>query len=120
MYLRFHLSLAFQVAVGLSTFAIDLHQVAKAIRQSTTRSLILVDEFGKGTVSHDGLALLAASLEHLIDRGPNCPVALFATHFHELAKLPTIATAKMVSFSVRSFRQLMLVYKFVRNWCNLS
>ena len=92
--------LARQVAVGLSTFAIDLNQVAKAIRTSTESSLVLIDEFGKGTVSHDGAALLASCIENLAARQAACPMALFATHFHELVQIPTIVNSPLIAFDV--------------------
>lgn len=67
-----------------SAFAIDLKQIAQAMRGATARSLVLVDEFGKGTSSDDGAGLLAALLDHLLGMGLNCPKVLLATHFHEV------------------------------------
>lgn len=67
-----------------SAFAIDLNQVAQAIRSSTRRSLILLDEFGKGTNQDDGAGLLAATLDHFLSLGSNAPRMLVATHFHEI------------------------------------
>lgn len=63
---------------------IDLNQVSLALRNSTARSLILLDEFGKGTLSTDGAGLLCGVLKHLMDRGANCPKVLVATHFHDV------------------------------------
>ncbi|EGO23820.1 hypothetical protein SERLADRAFT_450137 [Serpula lacrymans var. lacrymans S7.9] len=67
-----------------SAFMIDLNQVSLALRNCTARSLILLDEFGKGTVSTDGAGLFCGVLKHLLDRGVNCPMVLAATHFHEV------------------------------------
>ncbi|KAG7440868.1 uncharacterized protein BT62DRAFT_1080549 [Guyanagaster necrorhizus] len=67
-----------------SAFMIDLNQVSLALRNSTARSLILLDEFGKGTLSTDGAGLLCGVLKHLMDRGANCPKVLVATHFHDV------------------------------------
>ncbi|EKM51809.1 uncharacterized protein PHACADRAFT_262157 [Phanerochaete carnosa HHB-10118-sp] len=67
-----------------SAFMIDLNQVSLALRDSTERSLILLDEFGKGTVSSDGAALFCGVLKHLINRGSSCPKVIAATHFHEV------------------------------------
>lgn len=67
-----------------SAFAIDLKQVAQAARCATARSLVLVDEFGKGTNSDDGAGLLAAMLDHFLTSGSSSPRLLLATHFHEL------------------------------------
>ncbi|KAK0244297.1 muts domain V-domain-containing protein [Armillaria nabsnona] len=67
-----------------SAFMIDLNQVSLALRNSTARSLIILDEFGKGTLSTDGAGLLCGVLKHLMDRGADCPKVLAATHFHDV------------------------------------
>jgi DNA mismatch repair protein MSH5 len=67
-----------------SAFAIDLKQIAQAMRGATARSLVLADEFGKGTSSDDGAGLLAALTDHLLQMGSECPRVLLATHFHEI------------------------------------
>ncbi|KAH7326765.1 muts domain V-domain-containing protein [Stachybotrys elegans] len=67
-----------------SAFATDLAQVTRAMRCSTPQSLILVDEFGKGTSNDDGAGLLAGLLEHFSSLGDEMPRVLLATHFHEL------------------------------------
>ncbi|KAJ7459929.1 DNA mismatch repair protein MutS [Mycena latifolia] len=69
-----------------SAFMIDLNQVSLALRNSTAHSLVLLDEFGKGTLSTDGAGLFCGVLKHLLDRGPNCPKVLAATHFHDVFK----------------------------------
>ncbi|BEJ14519.1 hypothetical protein CspHIS471_0402860 [Cutaneotrichosporon sp. HIS471] len=65
-----------------SAFMIDLGQVSQALRGATSRSLIILDEFGKGTSPSDGAGLLAGVLTHLL-AGPN-PRTVVLTHFHEL------------------------------------
>ncbi|KAJ7610685.1 DNA mismatch repair protein MutS [Mycena rosella] len=65
-----------------SAFMIDLNQVSLALRNSTARSLVLLDEFGKGTLSTGSYAFFW----HLLNRGPNCPKVLAATHFHDVFK----------------------------------
>lgn len=67
-----------------SAFSIDLKQVAQATRSATWRSLVLIDEFGKGTNSEDGAGLLAATLDYFASLGPASPRVMVATHFHEL------------------------------------
>ncbi|KAJ7134704.1 DNA mismatch repair protein MutS [Mycena epipterygia] len=72
-----------------SAFMIDLNQVSLALRNSTARSLVLLDEFGKGTLSTGsyagyGAGLFCGVLKHLLNRGPNCPKVLAATHFHDV------------------------------------
>ena len=58
-----------------------------SIYNSTPKSLIVIDEFGKGTTEIDGLSLLAASLIHFLERESKCPYILVSTHFHSLPKL---------------------------------
>ncbi|KAI0087825.1 muts domain V-domain-containing protein [Irpex rosettiformis] len=67
-----------------SAFMIDLNQVSLALRNCTSRSLVLLDEFGKGTISADGAGLFHGVLKHFIGRGPSCAKVLAATHFHEI------------------------------------
>ncbi|KIJ64516.1 hypothetical protein HYDPIDRAFT_40260 [Hydnomerulius pinastri MD-312] len=67
-----------------SAFMIDLNQVSLALRNATSRSLILLDEFGKGTVATDGAGLFCGVLKHLLNRGADCPKVLAASHFHEV------------------------------------
>ena len=60
-------------------------QIAHMVRSSTPRSLLLIDEFGKGTAPADGIGLVAALLRHLSRAGRNC---LFTLHFHEIFRSP--------------------------------
>ncbi|RBR03834.1 hypothetical protein FVER53590_01506 [Fusarium verticillioides] len=69
---------------GESAFARDMKQAALSMKSSTPRSLVLVDEFGKGTNGDDGAGLLAALLDYYLSLGPECPRLLAATHFHEV------------------------------------
>ncbi|TIB17858.1 hypothetical protein E3P92_00878 [Wallemia ichthyophaga] len=67
-----------------SAFMIDLAQVTHAMRNATGRSLVLMDEFGKGTLPSDGAGIFAASVNHLVKRGDDCPFVIATTHFHDL------------------------------------
>ncbi|KAI0165541.1 muts domain V-domain-containing protein [Xylariaceae sp. FL1272] len=67
-----------------SAFATDLRQIAFAVNFATRRSLILVDEFGKGTNSHDGAGLMAATINHFTGLRTERSKVLVATHFHEI------------------------------------
>nr|POE54936.1 dna mismatch repair protein msh5 [Quercus suber] len=84
-----------------SAFAIDLQQVSIALSLSTHRSLLILDEFGKGTESYDGAGLAAGVFEHLLQRGHRSPKVLGATHYHEifesgfLQPRPSLAFAHM-------------------------
>ena len=67
-----------------SAFMIDLQQISVALSLATRRSLVVIDEFGKGTESCDGAGLAAGVFEHLLQRGADSPKVLGATHFHEI------------------------------------
>ncbi|GMR38572.1 hypothetical protein PMAYCL1PPCAC_08767, partial [Pristionchus mayeri] len=73
---------------GMSTFAKDVGQLSYALRRATGNSLVIIDEFGKGTMTEVGLSLLTASVEHLVNKGKEkCPHLLVSTHFHALIDL---------------------------------
>ncbi|WP_158746488.1 DNA mismatch repair protein MutS, partial [Acidisphaera sp. L21] len=71
------------LAAGRSTFLVEMLETAAILTQATERSLVILDEVGRGTSTHDGLAIAQATMEHLHDV-VGCRT-LFATHFHELA-----------------------------------
>ncbi|MBN8615473.1 MAG: DNA mismatch repair protein MutS, partial [Deltaproteobacteria bacterium] len=73
------------LARGQSTFMVEMAETAALVRGATTRSLVVLDEVGRGTSTYDGLAIARAVAEHLVDR-VRCR-ALFATHYHELCAL---------------------------------
>ncbi|MFZ5690585.1 MAG: DNA mismatch repair protein MutS [Pseudomonadota bacterium] len=85
------------LARGRSTFMVEMVETAAILNQATERSLVILDEIGRGTATFDGLSIAWASVEHLHD--VNRCRALFATHFHELtalaARLPRIHNATM-------------------------
>ncbi|CAO2609118.1 MutS protein homolog 5 [Lemmus lemmus] len=86
------------ISLGLSTFMIDLNQVAKAVNNATEQSLVLIDEFGKGTNTVDGLALLAAVLRHWLALGPSCPHIFVATNFLSLVQLQLLPQGPLVQY----------------------
>ncbi|KAH8808297.1 muts domain V-domain-containing protein [Xylogone sp. PMI_703] len=72
------------VSKNQSAFMIDLQQIAMAANLATRRSLIIIDEFGKGTNSTDGAGLTCGIFRHFLNLGNNNPKVLGATHFHEI------------------------------------
>ncbi|MCF8532525.1 MAG: DNA mismatch repair protein MutS [Reyranella sp.] len=73
------------LARGRSTFMVEMVETAAILNQATSKSLVILDEIGRGTATFDGLSIAWATLEHLHD--VNRCRALFATHFHELGAL---------------------------------
>ena len=73
------------LARGRSTFMVEMVETAAILNQATPRSLVILDEIGRGTATYDGLSIAWATVEHLHEA--NQSRALFATHFHELTKL---------------------------------
>lgn len=82
-----------------SAFAIDLKQAAFSINFATRRSLVLIDEFGKGTNAMDGAGLLSALLDHFLNLGENSPRVLAATHFHEIFENKLLGNTPKLSFA---------------------
>ncbi|MCC6177621.1 MAG: DNA mismatch repair protein MutS [Chloroflexi bacterium] len=77
------------LAGGRSTFMIEMEETATVLRAATDRSLIVLDEIGRGTSTHDGMAIAWAVAEYLAT-GPVRPRAVVATHYHELAALQDV------------------------------
>ncbi|MDR1217258.1 MAG: DNA mismatch repair protein MutS [Oscillospiraceae bacterium] len=75
------------LASGKSTFMVEMAEVADIIAGATRRSLLILDEIGRGTSTFDGMAMARAILEHCADRRALGAKTLFATHYHELQSL---------------------------------
>lgn len=75
------------VSRGRSTFMVEMTEAANILRNATPRSLVLLDEIGRGTATFDGLSLAWAIVEYLHDSPDHAAKTLFATHYHELTEL---------------------------------
>ena len=71
-----------RILLGQSTFFVELAETAAALRGATRRSLVIMDELGRGTSTFDGTAIASATVKHLVERS-QC-LSLFATHYHSL------------------------------------
>ncbi|MSQ35720.1 MAG: DNA mismatch repair protein MutS [Dehalococcoidia bacterium] len=78
------------IASGQSTFMVEMVETAAILHNATERSLVLLDEVGRGTATADGLAIARAVVEHLHHRPGGTPRTLFATHFQELVGLAAL------------------------------
>ncbi len=72
---------------GQSTFLVEMHETARILHQASPRSLVILDEIGRGTSTFDGLSLAWAVAEHLHDLEGVGVKTLFATHYQELTEL---------------------------------
>jgi len=75
------------LAGGQSTFMVEMVEAANILQNATQRSLILLDEIGRGTSTYDGLSIAWAIAEHIHDRARLGARTLFATHYHEMTQL---------------------------------
>ena len=87
------------LAEGHSTFMVEMAETANILHHATARSLLLLDEVGRGTSTFDGLSIAWAVVEHLASMKNGAPRTLFATHYHELTELavelPPVANLRM-------------------------
>jgi DNA mismatch repair protein MutS len=88
------------IARGQSTFMVEMQETANILHSATSRSLVILDEIGRGTSTFDGLSLAWAVAEHLASHPRARPKTIFATHYHELTDLadalPSVANFHVV------------------------
>ena len=90
------------LAEGHSTFLVEMTETANILHHATTRSLVLLDEIGRGTSTFDGLSIAWAVVEHLSACAGGAPRTLFATHYHELTELAAeLGAVKNLRMTVR-------------------
>ena len=87
------------IARGHSTFMVEMQETANILHTATSRSLVVLDEIGRGTATFDGLSIAWAVAEFLATNAKVRPKTLFATHYHELTDLAD-ATPGVVNFHV--------------------
>ncbi len=75
------------LSAGASTFMVEMNEVAELLKNATSKSLLILDEIGRGTSTYDGMAIARAVLEYCADKKRLGCKTLFATHYHELTVL---------------------------------
>jgi DNA mismatch repair protein MutS len=105
---------------GQSTFMVEMTETANILNNATPRSLVVLDEIGRGTSTYDGVSLAWAVAEHLHDK--ICCRTLFATHYHELIDLEkTLVRLKNLSVSVREWKdEVLFLHQIVEGGADRS
>ncbi len=106
------------LAKGLSTFMVEMQETANILNNATKRSLIILDEVGRGTSTYDGISIAWSVAEYLIDtknwdNKTHCPKTLFATHYFELTELEEKYTGvRNFNVAVKEFKDdIVFLYK---------
>jgi DNA mismatch repair protein MutS len=87
------------LARGQSTFMVEMTEAANILRNATPRSLVILDEIGRGTSTFDGVSIAWAVAEFLHDSAPHAAKTLFATHYHELTEL-AVTRSRIKNFNI--------------------
>jgi DNA mismatch repair protein MutS len=108
------------LAEGLSTFMVEMTETASILHNATDRSLVILDEIGRGTSTFDGLSIAWAVAEHLHE-GPGCRT-LFATHYHELTDLAAaLPGVRNVNVQVREWNdEIVFLHRIVEGGADRS
>lgn len=107
---------------GQSTFMVEMTETANILNNATTKSLVILDEIGRGTSTFDGLAIAWAVAEHLVVKNNRGIKTLFATHYHELTELARQQErVQNFSIAVKEWNDtIIFLHKLVRGGTNRS
>jgi DNA mismatch repair protein MutS len=107
---------------GQSTFMVEMQETANILNNATEKSLVIMDEIGRGTSTFDGLSIAWAVAEYLHDIKNRGVKTLFATHYHELTELArTKARVKNFNIAVKEWNdEIIFLRKLVRGGTNRS
>ncbi len=110
------------ISSGESTFMVEMNETASIMNNISDRSLILLDEIGRGTSTYDGVSIAWSIAEYLHDNGMAAPKTLFATHYHELNELASkFPRIKNYSIAVKQVGQkVIFLRKLVEGGSNHS
>ena len=108
------------LARGQSTFMVEMVETAAILNQSTDRSLVILDEIGRGTATYDGLSIAWACVEHLHNK--NKCRSIFATHYHELTTLKdSLNTLSCHTVEVKEWdKKIIFMHKVIKGSANRS
>ena len=104
------------LAAGQSTFMVEMNEMANILKHATGKSLLILDEIGRGTSTYDGMAIARAVLEHCADKKRLGAKTMFATHYHELSALEGCLPG-VVNYNITAKKQggkLIFLRKIVR------
>ncbi|NOX24598.1 MAG: DNA mismatch repair protein MutS [Deltaproteobacteria bacterium] len=107
---------------GQSTFMVEMNETANILNNATARSLVILDEIGRGTSTYDGLAIAWAVTEDLVHKNGRGVKTIFATHYHELIELArTSDRVKNFNIAVREWNDtIIFLHKLLAGGTNKS
>ncbi|MGA6924048.1 MAG: DNA mismatch repair protein MutS [Desulfosarcina sp.] len=110
------------LSAGQSTFMVEMQETANIVNNATLRSLVVMDEIGRGTSTYDGLSIAWAVAEHLHDLNGTGTRTLFATHYHELTELENqLDRVKNYNIAVKEWNdEIIFLRKLVKGGTNRS
>ena len=110
------------LASGQSTFMVEMNELASILNNATSRSLLILDEIGRGTSTLDGLSIAWATIEYILGESGIGAKTLFATHYHELIALENMLPGvRNYSVGVKEFnREIIFLHKISKGGTDKS